>query len=110
WRRAGPQMWRAYAAARGTPQSGLTDGLQRGFGEACGNVSRGNFARQMVSFGGWLHAQHDGQQFPATAERVERLGLVAGRGERAHQPAIKRLGEVVGFEPAPVHVDGGRKI
>src|SRR5215467_6628464 len=70
----------------------------------------GDLAVEPLGFCRGFDAQHDGEELPAAPERVQRLRLVSRCGERAHETAIKRLGEVVGFESTPVNVDGARPV
>src|SRR5205823_9326585 len=100
----------AYAPVRGVGRLAADGKIVRGIEgwlkDGLPGCAGSDFPIQAVGFGGGLDAQDDRQELPATPERVERFGLVAGRGKGAHQAAIERLGEVVGFESAPVEVDG----
>src|SRR5215472_2379538 len=70
----------------------------------------GDFAVEPLGFCRGFDAQHDGEKLAAAPERVQCLRLVSRCGERAHETAIKRLGEVVGFQPSPINVDRARPV
>src|SRR5215831_20743650 len=63
---------------------------------------------QAVGLSGGLDSEDDRQELAAAPKRVERLRLMAGRGERTHEAAVERLGEVVGLDASAIDIDGRR--
>ena len=51
-------------------------------------------------------AEHDGQKLATAPKSIQRFGVIALCRERAHKPAIQRLGQIVSFQSAPIQIDG----